>query len=253
MITFPTPSKNLSLSRLHALIDPSKVPEHVAIAMDGNRRWAKKRNLPAIAGHIKGAESLSQVVRAAAEIGVKVLTVYSFSTENRNRSRTEINALMSLIQLYLEKEKGRMLREGVKLNAIGDISQLPEEVREVLWETMRATSQGNKIELVLALNYGSRDEIRRAALSIVDDVMEGKIKKEELSIEVFSSYLDTARWKDPDLFIRTGGAMRISNFLLWQLSYAEFVMTNTFWPDFHEQEFLEAIMEYQKRERRWGG
>ncbi len=239
-------------SSLRSMIDPAKVPHHVAIAMDGNRRWAKSRNLPTIAGHVRGVESISKVVRAAAEIGVHVLTVYTFSTENHGRSPEEVNALMHLFQMHLEKEKEQMISEGVKLGAIGDISKLPEEVRETLWETMRATSGCTKIELVLALNYGARDEITRATSSIIEDVLSGKLKKEDLSVDLFSTYLDTARWKDPDLFIRTGGAMRISNFLLWQLSYAEFVMTKTFWPDFHEEQFFEAILEYQKRERRWG-
>ncbi len=241
------------LEELCAKLDPARIPRHVAIMMDGNRRWAKRQNLPPIAGHWKGAETISSLVTDAAEIGVRVLTVYSFSTENWNRSPDEIEGLMNLLKVYLQKEKPRMIKEGVRLNTIGDTSRFPKDVKEILEETKRETSTGKKIDLVLALNYGARDEIRRATLSIVDDVLNGKLEKSAISEESISRYLDTANWKDPELVIRTSGETRLSNFLLWQLSYAEIYITATLWPDFSKHDFLEALIDYQNRQRRHGG
>ena len=234
-------------------LDLSRIPHHLAIMMDGNRRWAKQRHLPPIAGHWKGAETISSIVRSAAKLGIKVLTVYSFSTENWNRSDLEIEGLMSLWKVCLHRERERMIEEGVRLQTIGDLSRFPEDVRDLFEETKRLTAAGDKIDLVLALNYGARDEIRRATTAIVEDVLSGKLNKEELSEKTISSYLDTAKWKDPDLLIRTSGETRLSNFLLWQLSYTEICITPTLWPDFSEEHLVHAILDYQSRQRRLGG
>ena len=237
----------------HISIDLARVPEHVAIIMDGNRRWAKRRGLSTLAGHWKGAETLTSTVRAAEKLGIKVLTVYAFSTENWMRPSEEVEALMYLFKSYLLGQRAQMISEGVRLEAIGDLKRLPEDVYKVLEETRALTAHCSNIQLVLALNYGGRDDIRRAALSIIDDCIQGKLTKQELSEEIFSSYLDTAKWKDPELLVRTSGQNRLSNFLLWQISYAEVYITEVLWPDFNEAELKKAIIEYQKRDRRLGG
>ena len=231
----------------------ARVPHHVAIIMDGNRRWAKQRHMPCVLGHWKGAEMITQIVKAAAELGVKVLTLYAFSTENWSRSREEIEELMNLFNFYLKRQKDFMIREGVRLETIGDIERLPEDLKKSLAETKNATAAGKKIDLVLALNYGGRDDIKRAVLSIVHDCEIRKIAKTDITESLISSYLDTAQWKDPDLFIRTSGEQRLSNFLLWQLSYTEVYVTKTLWPDFNEKHLLQAVVEFQNRERRLGG
>lgn len=237
--------------------DPLKVghlpvPEHVAIIMDGNRRWAKKRGMPVSAGHLRGAETLTEIVRAASDYGVKVLTVYAFSTENWKRSAMEVKALMRLFKSYLNRQRNLMIEEGVRLNLIGDISRVPKDVAQVFEETVEATKGGTKLDLVIALNYGARDELKRAFGAMLEDCLAKKISKEELSEDLISSYLDTAKWKDPDLLIRTSGERRISNFLLWQISYAEVMVTDVLWPDFTRKDLLAAIHEYQKRELRLG-
>ncbi|MBS0628841.1 MAG: di-trans,poly-cis-decaprenylcistransferase [Verrucomicrobia bacterium] len=220
--------------------------------MDGNRRWAKNQGLPVTAGHWRGAERLIAIVRAAKDLGIKVLTVYAFSTENWVRPPVEVRALMGVFKTYLKRQRNLMINEGVRLNTIGDISRLPKDVLKVLEETVEATKQGTKLDLVIALNYGGRDELKRAFKTIIDDCLAKKISHEALSEELISSYLDTARWKDPDLLIRTSGESRLSNFLLWQISYAEVVVTDVLWPDFSEKDLTEAIREYQKREQRLG-
>lgn len=235
------------------LIRSDKLPRHVAIIMDGNRRWAKQHALSCILGHSKGAEVVTKIVRAASKIGIKALTVFSFSTENWTRSSYEIHALMELIKTYLQDETEAMVREGVRLDMIGDLSKFPQDVQEAFEAAKWATRNGDKIELILALNYGGRDEIVRAALRVSEEIQQGRVTKEHLTEQTFSEYLDTARWGDPELVIRTGGEMRLSNFLLWQLSYAEIYITDVFWPDFNEKEFLNALIEYQKRQRRLGG
>lgn len=227
-------------------------PVHVAIIMDGNRRWAKLRGLPPIVGHWKGADALKDVVRAAERAGVKVLTVYSFSTENWGRTEEEVNTLMTICQTYLERETDAMVKDGVRLNVIGDVSRLPHSLVKTLFHSRSATAHCRNIDLVLALNYGGRDDIRRACLSLVEDVQSGKISREEISEELISRYLDTAQWPDPDLVIRTSGEMRQSNFLLWQSSYSEFYHTEVLWPDFDAEELAKAIHHYQVREKRLG-
>lgn len=245
MRTLPIEEETLS-------IDPNKIPKHIAIIMDGNRRWAKNRGMLPVVGHWHGAEALSKIVEDASSLGVKTLTVYAFSTENWNRSSEEVDSLMNLFKMYLTGQKERMVQEGVRLGTIGDLSRLSKNVRETLDEVREATSQGNKIDLVIAVNYGARDDIRRATKTIVQKCMEGKIQQEEITEKLIKQYLDTAPWGDPDLLIRTSGESRISNFLLWEISYAEVYITDVLWPDFNQHELLKAIAAFQKRERRIG-
>ncbi len=234
-------------------LDLLKIPRHVALIMDGNRRWAKKHFKPLEMGYIRGADAMMDVVRAAAKIGIQTVTAYAFSTENWSRSPEEIQSLMGLFKLYLKKMGPKMVAEGVRLETIGDLTPFPEEVREILVKTKEKTAKGDKIDLVLALSYGGRDDIRRAAWRMAEDYAGGKIGKEEFTEKGFSLYLDTARWPDPDLLIRTGGEFRVSNFLLWQISYSEVYITDVLWPDFTDHDLVKAIKEFQKRTRRRGG
>lgn len=233
-------------------IDPLRLPSHVAIIMDGNRRWAKKYHLPFMVGHWKGADNLTRMTKAAIELGVKVLTVYAFSTESWNRSQGEVQYLMHLLETFLIRKRNFMVREGIRLETIGDIGRLPDEVQLVLNETKEATKEGDKIDLVIAINYGARDEMKRAIQTMTQDCLEGKLSKEEITEEIISDYLDTGKWQDPDLLIRTSGEIRLSNFLLWQLSYSEVYITNVLWPEFSERDFFNSILEYQQRQRRFG-
>ena len=230
--------------------ETGRVPRHVAIIMDGNRRWAKKRGLPTAAGHWQGAEALCNLVSVAADMGIKVLTVYTFSTENWKRTLEEVGSLMELLKIYLLRQKSRMVAEGVRLGVIGDLEKLPADVREIVEVVKQATAGGERIELVLALNYGGRDEIRRAVVSIADACVQGKLQKEEITEEVISAHLDMTQ--DPELLIRTSGESRVSNFLLWQISYAEVYITDVLWPDFNESHLRAAVTEFQKRMRRTG-
>lgn len=245
METLPAEQEELKL-------DPQRIPNHIAIIMDGNRRWAKRKGVPAMVGHWNGAEALSRIVENAASLGVKVLTVFAFSTENWKRPDEEVDSLMRLFQMYLSGNKDRMVREGVRLATIGDLRRLSADVKQTLADVKKVTAGGDRIDLVLAINYGARDNIRRATASIVEDCISGRINKEDISEALISRYLDTAPWKDPQLLIRTSGEQRVSNFLLWEISYAEVYITETLWPDFNEQELIKAIAEYQKRERRVG-
>lgn len=241
-----------SLEDLESL-DLSRIPRHVAIIMDGNRRWAKRQGLPAMMGHWKGAETLTKTVRAAAELGIKTLTVYSFSTENWGRAKEEVDALMHLFKVYLEKQRVPMMREGVRLEAIGDLQRVPPSVLKELDLSRSYTAHCKKIDLVLAINYGGRDDIRRAFVAMMEDFEKGDLSKEQISEQLISQYLDTAAWPDPDILIRTSGERRQSNFLLWQLSYSEFYHADVLWPDFDEYELLRAVREVQQRQRRIGG
>lgn len=236
-----------------SLLDPTKIPKHIAIVMDGNRRWAKQRGLPPMIGHWEGAEALTDVVRAASELGVKTLTVYAFSTENWGRSESEIDALMNIIEMYLIRKRNQMVQDGVRLDTIGDLSRLPERVKTAFYQTKQATEHCEKIDLVLALNYGARDEIRRAVVKILESHDKKKLSPEELTEDLIASYLDTSPWGDPDLLIRTSGELRVSNFLLWQISYAELYVTDVLWPDFNARQLIEAILSFQGRRRRLGG
>ncbi len=235
-----------------ALLDLHNLPQHIAIVMDGNRRWAKQRGVPYALGHWEGAAVLTEIVRAAAELGAKVLTVYAFSTENWARTEAEVEALMSLFETYLTQQRELLIRDRVRLETIGDIARLPERVRAALEKTRRATSGGDRIDLVLALNYGGRDEIRRAIHRLMEEHREVPLSEEELTEELFARYLDTAQWPDPELFIRTSGEKRISNFLLWQMAYTELYVTDVLWPDFSPQELYQALLFYQDRRRRRG-
>lgn len=230
-------------------IDLLKIPKHIAIIMDGNRRWAKQRGLPSMMGHWEGAEVLTEALRAAAELGVKTLTVYAFSTENWNRPESEVEDLMNIFELYLMRKKELMIRDGVRLESIGDLSRLPERVLNAFYQTKKATEHCDRIQLVLALNYGGRDEIRRAMVKILEE----KIAPDQLTEDCIAKHLDTNRFGDPNLLIRTSGEMRVSNFLLWQISYAEIFSTEVLWPNFSPKELFEAILAFQKRSRRLGG
>lgn len=233
--------------------DPKNIPQHVAIIMDGNGRWARSRGLPKIAGHRAGVKSAEETVRAAGKLGIKVLTLYTFSTENWNRPKREIDALFGLLEEYLEKEEDKFSRNNIRFSVIGNIEGLPESTWKKLKEVIESTKNNTGLTLNLALNYGSRDEIASAARNIAKDVLAGSLSVEKIDGNLFSSYLYTKNLPDPDLLIRTSGELRVSNFLLWQISYAELYITKKLWPDFKERDLLKAVAEYQKRERRFGG
>jgi undecaprenyl diphosphate synthase len=233
-------------------IDREKLPHHIAIIMDGNGRWAKKKLLNRISGHIRGVNAVREVVTACRELGIKVLTLYAFSIENWKRPPEEVRALMELLKEYLQKECPEMVQNNIRLNAIGRIEDLPPDVRNILQETKGKTQHCNGMILNLALSYGGRSEILHAVQGIVSDLQQRKIKPEEVTIQRFSQYLWTHGIPDPDLLIRTSGEFRISNFLLWQIAYTELYVTDTLWPDFDRKKLLRAIADYQSRERRFG-
>jgi len=232
-------------------IDPDKLPEHVAIIMDGNGRWAKKRGWKRFKGHQTGARSVRNIVRVCRELGISFLTLYAFSEENWNRSQAEINALMNLLVVFLHKELDEMQETGIRLNCIGRVEKLPSDAREVLLDTIEKTRSNDKMVLTLAISYGGRQEIVDMVKKIVDRLHHDS-KDIDISEDLISKHLYTADMPDPDLLIRTGGECRISNFLLWQLAYTEIFFTKTLWPDFTESDFIMAIKDFQKRERRFG-
>jgi len=229
------------------------LPTHVAIVMDGNGRWAKQRHLPRVEGHRHGVESVRAVVRAAGEVGIKYLTLYAFSVENWNRPKVEVDTLMRYLARYLKTEIGELERNHVRLEAVGQIYRLPEFVQEQLAKTREALARNQGLTLVLALSYGGRTEIVEAVRSIAEKVKAGRIDSEEINEQVISQHLYTSHYPDPDLLIRTSGELRVSNFMLWQISYAEFVVTPTLWPDFRRAQFFAALEEYARRHRRFGG
>jgi undecaprenyl diphosphate synthase len=233
-------------------IDKNKLPQHVAIIMDGNGRWAGVHGLDRSEGHREGVVSVRKVVEAAVTIGLKYLTVYTFSTENWNRPKEEIEALMSLMIAAIYKETPDLMKNNVRLEAIGDMKRMPDGVRKTLENCIEQTSANTGTTLVLALSYSSRWEIVEAVKNIAEKVKCGMLDAEDIDEKVFGACLTTGNYPDPDLLIRTGGEKRISNFLLWQLSYAELYFTDLYWPDFRENEFYEAILSYQNRERRFG-
>jgi len=237
---------------LKARIDHARMPRHVAIIMDGNGRWAQQRSLTRVSGHREGIKSVRDIVEVSAEIGLEVLTLYAFSTQNWSRPKREVNTLMNLLIRYLKREIPEMMENDIRLMAIGDIEGLPANVQEMLAFAMEKTGGNKGLTLNLALNYGGQTEICHAARQIALDVREGLVSPEEIDEGLFSRYLYTAGLPEPDLLIRTSGEMRVSNFLLWQLAYAEFWITQTLWPDFRRGEFLQALIDYQKRERRFG-
>ena len=238
------------------VLDPQRIPRHVAVIMDGNGRWAKQRNLPRIMGHKAGSESVKDIVKTARELNLEVLTLYAFSTENWKRPSIEVQGLMTLLKTYLKSEMQNMLENNISLRCIGEIEKLPSDVQAILSEVIKET--GLKTEekpamiLNLALSYGSRSEIVRAARIMAEKCVSGQFDPEDFSEQLFASHLYTGGLPDPDLLIRTGGEARLSNFLLWQLSYAELYITETMWPDFKGENFITALSEYQSRERRFG-
>ncbi|MBI5395416.1 MAG: isoprenyl transferase [Verrucomicrobia bacterium] len=229
------------------------IPRHVAIIMDGNGRWARERGLSRIEGHRAGAESVRAIVRAAGEAGVEFLTLYAFSLENWVRPRAETSALMRLLTHYLRREVAELDKNNVRLEAIGRLDDLPKVAQRELEEARRATAKNTGLTLILALSYGGRAEIVDAVRGIVADAHAGRLKPEQVDEKAISSRLYTARYPDPDLLIRTSGEMRLSNFLLWQMSYTEMWITPMLWPDFRKPEFMRAIEDYSKRQRRFGG
>ncbi len=230
-----------------------KPPRHIAIIMDGNGRWAKERGEPRIKGHEKGADSLRAVVEGCAELGVEFLTVYAFSTENWSRPKAEVAALMKLLEIFIEKETAELIEKGIRLQAIGRLTDLPESCQRALHKAIEATSQGTRLTLILALSYSGRAEITDAVKSIVREVQAGHIDSAMIDPELISRHLYTRVYPDPELLIRTSGEMRLSNFLLWQLSYTEIVITPRLWPDFGKEDLKKAIAEFHQRDRRFGG
>lgn len=226
--------------------------QHIAIIMDGNGRWAKERGLPRAEGHRAGAESVREVMDACKELGVQYLTLYAFSSENWSRPEAEIEALMSLLDHFLDEKAEELDKQNVRLKAIGQIDRLPQSTRDRLARIQAHTAKNDSMTLVLALSYGAREEIIHAAKSLAQAALDGKISPENISTELFASHLYTAEIPDPDLLIRTSGEMRVSNFLLWQISYSEILIVKKMWPDFRQGDLFAAVKEYQKRHRRFG-
>ncbi|MCI7007462.1 MAG: isoprenyl transferase [Parabacteroides sp.] len=233
-------------------IDRSRLPEHVAIIMDGNGRWAKAQGQPRSYGHQEGVVSVHKIMDAVTQLGLNYLTLYTFSTENWNRPEEEVQALMSLMVTAIHRETPNLMEKNVRLTAIGDLSRLRPDAYATLQECINTTAGNTGTTLVLALSYSSRWEITEAVRQIAREVSEGQLRAEEITEAMVTNHLTTKGIPDPDLLIRTGGEQRISNFLLWQLSYAEFYFTEVFWPEFREEELYEAILYYQSRERRFG-
>lgn len=229
-----------------------EIPRHIAIIMDGNGRWAKERGLPRLEGHRAGAESVREVMEASIELGVEYLTLYAFSSENWSRPAAEVTALMNLLDRFLKEKAKDLDRQNVRLLAIGQLDRLPAKTRALIEKMQTRTAGHTAMTLVLALSYGSREEIVSAAKSLAEDAVSGKISPSEIDNTLFASRLHTAGMPDPDLLIRTSGEMRVSNFLLWQISYAEMVIVKKFWPDFRQSDLFEAVREYQRRHRRFG-
>ncbi len=234
-------------------IDMENIPKHIAIIMDGNGRWAKKRKLPRTMGHKAGVETIRRVLKEADKLGVKYMTLYAFSTENWKRPKDEVNALMKLLIQYLRQEINELHKNGVKINVLGDISKLPLECQKEINSSVIKTENNVGITMNIALNYGGRDEIIRATKLIVEDILSGKIKKEDIDDKIFEEHLYTKGIPDPDIIIRPSGEQRLSNFLLWQCAYSEFWYSDICWPDFKEEDLRKAIYDFQNRDRRFGG
>ncbi len=233
-------------------VNGTKLPTHVAIIMDGSGRWAKKRLLNRIKGHEKGAETVRTIVRTCRQIGIRNLTLYAFSTENWQRPKTEIQALMTLLIKFLDSELKEMMDNNIRLDTIGEIDRLPQSVQKALRRTKETTQENNGMRLILALSYGGRSEIVRMAQALAQKASTGAIEPHAIDTDLVSQHLYTADIPDPDLLIRTSGEMRISNFLLWQIAYTEICVTDTLWPDFGKEEFLRILKDFQQRERRYG-
>jgi undecaprenyl diphosphate synthase len=233
-------------------LDPKRIPRHVAIIMDGNGRWAQTRGLSRIEGHRQGLESVRAVVRAAHEVGVEVLTLYAFSLENWNRPKPEVEELMRLLEHYIEAELAEVMRNGIRLRAIGRLDRLPRVVRDKIASAEERSRHNREMQLVFAVSYGGRAEIVDAARRLLRDAEHGKVDPERLDEKTFAAYLYDPEIPDPDLLIRTGGEHRVSNFLLWQIAYSEIFITDVRWPDFRKGHLVEALLNYQGRERRFG-
>ena len=240
----------------NSVLNPERIPRHVAIIMDGNGRWAKQRNLPRIMGHKAGTESVKNIVKSARELNLEVLTLYAFSIENWKRPSFEVQGLMTLLKTFLKSELQNLLDKNISLRCIGEIEKLPPDVQKILLQVIEDTARNAEgkegLILNLALSYGSRSEILRAARIMAEKCVSGQFDPEDISEKLFAFHLYTAGLPDPDLLIRTGGESRLSNFLLWQLSYAELYITETMWPDFNAERFFEALKYFQGRERRFG-
>ena len=233
-------------------LDKARLPRHVAIIMDGNGRWAKLRGKSRIEGHRRGKTSVRVIVEMSRRLGVRYLTLYAFSTENWLRPHDEVDALMGLLEHYLAGERNKMMRYGIRLVAIGDRARLPASVRTVLEETIELTRNNQRMTVILALSYSGRDEIIRMAKRLAGAARARQLDPEQIDEQTVAAYLDSAGVPDPDLLIRTSGEMRISNFYLWQIAYSELYVTPTLWPDFREPEYLQALLAYQRRRRRFG-
>lgn len=229
------------------------VPRHVAVIMDGNGRWAKERNLPRHEGHRAGVRAVRGVVEACLEVGVEILTLYAFSTENWRRPKSEVLALMGVLQIYAEKERRALARQGVEVHVLGELDRLDLASRTAVKHIMNTTRGGDRLRLNLMVSYGSREEILRASRELASQVQSGALEPDQIDEEAFGRALFTDGLPDPDLLVRTSGEYRLSNFMLWQLAYTELYMTSVYWPDFGQQELFDAILDYQRRERRFGG
>ena len=233
-------------------MDNITIPKHIGIIMDGNGRWAKSKGMPRNYGHTMGAKNVETVCKAANEIGIKYLTLYAFSTENWNRPEQEVNALMKLLESYLKNCIKTADKNNMRVRVIGEVTGLSEKFQERIKELEEASAHNSGLNLTIAINYGSRDEIIRCMKKMYKDCQDNKLSMDDINEEVFASYLDTKDLPDPDLLIRTSGEQRLSNYLLWQLAYSEFYFTDVPWPDFHKEELLEAVEAYNKRDRRFG-
>ncbi|HWR59989.1 MAG TPA: isoprenyl transferase [Clostridia bacterium] len=233
-------------------IDMERLPKHIAIIMDGNGRWAKKRGLPRVMGHKAGMDAIKKAVRACSDLGVKILTIYAFSTENWKRPQDEVGYLMNLLVEYMRKEISELHSNSVKVKILGEIDILPEQTKKEIAEAVRLTENNRGLQFNIALNYGGRAEIVNACRRLIEDIGSGKLEKDSLDEALFSSYLYTETDIDPDFIIRTSGEQRLSNFLLWQGAYSELIFVDQLWPDFDEKILYRAIIEYQGRDRRFG-
>ena len=250
---FFTPFRFLNAATIEFFsIKAEDIPHHVAIIMDGNRRWAKENDFSLYEGYIKGAEALSNIIETSIDLGVKVLTLYVFSTENWSRQKEEIDTLNDIFEYMCINQKNALVDLGVKIDTIGDISKFPKSTQDSFNELKKACQNGKKLDLILAINYGGRDEINRSIIKIIDDVENNIIKKEEITQNLIASYLDTNNIPDPDLLIRTAGEARLSNFLLWQVAYTEIYISDCYWPDFSKTEFIKAMLDFQKRSKKEG-
>lgn len=234
-------------------MEERKVPRHVAIILDGNGRWAQKRMLPRNAGHAAGSKNVEKICAAAWDMGIEYVTMYAFSTENWSRPKEEVDALMKLLHSYLKDCLKTSKKNNMQVRVIGDISKLDKDLQERIIELERVSAENTGLHFQVALNYGSRDEIKRSIISIANEVKEGSLLPEDITEDIISSHLDTSGIPDPDLMIRTSGEQRLSNYLLWQLAYAEFYFTDVLWPDFSKKDLQKAVEFYQSRDRRFGG